>query len=369
MGEINSRRSGDKMLGKNNAGLGRKKKRMRERDRAGPKNGRDHGFHVVATKDIKIKDLIIGKRFRQPPDDDVAKLAESLKTLGQTRAITVRTHRMDGKYPVIAGATLVMAAKMLKWTSVRADIVRCTDAQAHQWELAENLFRAHLTSLEEANHMAAYIRHVADPESVSRRNVANPKGGRPEGAITKAARTLPIKGKTEGARRKRIERLLTIASMLPESQAAAEKAGLDKDTLYEIAKEETAEGQLAKIQETINRKAARKGKSAAHGSGKKKTRTKRLALPSSLTTAQEKRVENLLEMWREARDLRRAFAKQTPAVHEEFFEKLRQSVAESDNTEPSEQQDEEGDDLEDEQEQEQENEQENEQESDSEDWD
>jgi ParB/RepB/Spo0J family partition protein len=339
------------MLGKKKAGLGRKKKRMRERDRAGPKNGRDHGFHVVATKDIKIKDLIIGERFRQPPDDDVAKLAESLKTLGQTRAITVRTHRMDGKYPVIAGATLVMAAKMLKWTKVRADIVRCSDAQAHQWEIAENLYRAHLTPLEEAKHMAAWIRLVADPEAVLRRDVAKPKGGRPEGAITKAARTLPIKGKTEGARRKRIERLLTIASMLPESEAAAKKAGLDKDhsALDEIAKEKTAEDQLAKLQEIAKRKAAPKGKSAARGLGK--TKTKRLALPSSLTAAEEKRVENLLEMWREARDLRRAFAKQTPAVHEGFFEKLRQSVAESDNTEPSEQQDEEEDEQENEQDQ------------------
>ena len=102
---------------------------MRERDKAGPKNGRDRGFHVVATKDVKIKNLIIGKRFRKPVDDDVAKLAESLKTLGQTRAITVRTHRMDRKYPVIAGATLARAAKMLGWTSVRADIVKCDEVE------------------------------------------------------------------------------------------------------------------------------------------------------------------------------------------------------------------------------------------------
>src|SRR5258708_13731710 len=110
---------------------------------------------------------------------------------------------------------VLVAHKELTERKLGADIVRCTVAQAHQWEIAENLYRAHLTPLEEAKHMAAWIRLVADPESVSRRDVAKPKGGRPEGAITKAARTLPIKGKTEGARRKRIKRLLPIASMSP----------------------------------------------------------------------------------------------------------------------------------------------------------
>jgi ParB-like chromosome segregation protein Spo0J len=355
------------------AGSGRNTKRVRACDKAGPKNGRDHGFHVVATKDIKIKNLIIGERFRKPVDDDVPKLAESLKTLGQTRAITVRPRRIDGKHPVIAGATLVMAAKMLKWTSIRVDIVRCTDAAARLWEIAENLYRAHVTPLEEAKYMAAWIRLVADPESVSRRDVA--KGGRPEGAITKAARTLPIKGKTQGARRKRIERLLPLASIFPESEAAAKKAGLDKDlsALDEIAKEKTAEDQLTKLQEIAKRKATPKGKSAARGFGKKKTKTKRLPAPASLSAEEKKRVQNLLEMWREANDLRRAFAKQTPEVREEFFEKLRQSVAENDNEQEDEQQDEEEDELEDEQEQEQENEQEDQQddqqESDSDDED
>ena len=163
------------MLKKRKAGFGRNTKRVRACDKAGPKNGRDHGFHVVATKDIKIKNLIIGERFRKPVDDDVPKLAESLKTLGQTRAITVRPRRIDGKHPVIAGATLVMAAKMLKWTSIRVDIVRCTDAAARLWEIAENLYRAHVTPLEEAKYMAAWIQLVADPESVSRRDVVNLK--------------------------------------------------------------------------------------------------------------------------------------------------------------------------------------------------
>jgi ParB/RepB/Spo0J family partition protein len=359
------------MLTKKKAGSGRNKKQMRERDKADPKNGCDHGFHVLATRDIKIEDLITGERFRPPRDEDVAQLAESLKTLGQTRAITVRPHRMDRKYPIIAGATLVKAAEMLGWTSVRADIVKCTEAQARQWEIAENLYRADLTALEEAEHIAAWVRLIAEREPVSRQNVAKPKGGRPEGAITKAARELPIKGKTQKARRKRIERGLEVASMSPEAASAVRESGLDgnRTALRKIAKGETADEQVAKVQEISKRKAAPKGKSAARGLGKMKTKIKRLPAPSSLSAKEKKRVQNLLEMWREAHDLMRAFAKQTPAVRDEFFEKLRQSVADSDNEQEDQQQDEEEGELEDEQEDQQENQQDDQQESDSDDED
>ena len=316
---------------KKKAGFGRKMKRVRTHEKARSKHGGEHGLHVVETKDIKIKDLIVGKRFRQPRDEDVAQLAESLKTLGQPRAITVRPSRLNGKHPVIAGATLVKAAKMLNWTRVRADIVKCTDAQARQWEIAENLYRARLTALEEAKHMAEWVRLVADPESVSRQDVAKPKGGRPEGAITKAARMLPIKGKTEKARRKTIERGLKIASMSPEGEAAAKKAGLhdNRAALREIANEDTAEAQTEKVEEIAKDKA--KGKASMRAFGKKKTKAKRLPLRSSLSTEEKKRVRGLLKMWHDAHDLKRAFAKETPAVHEGFFEKLRQSVADNDD--------------------------------------
>ena len=207
------------------------------------------------------------------------------------------------------------------------------------------------------------MRLIAEREPVSRHHVAKPKGGRPEGAITKAARELPIKGKTVKARRKRIERGLKRASMSPDAVSAVMEAGLDKDhsALDEIAKEKTAEDQLAKLQEIAKRKAAPKGKSAARGRGKMKMKTKRRPAPSSLSAKEKKRVQNLLEMWREAPDLMRAFAKQTPAVQEEFFEELRQSVPDNDNEQEDQQQGEEEDELEDGQENEQENEQEEQQ--------
>jgi ParB/RepB/Spo0J family partition protein len=325
---IHRRRTEDILLKKRKAGFGRETKRARARDKAGSKPGDEHSLHVLETRDIKIEDLIIGKRFRQPRDEDVARLAESLNTLGQARAITVRPRRIDGKYPVIAGATLVMAAKMLKWTSVRADIVRCTDAQAYKWELAENFFRAHRTALEEAKYIEEWVRRV--PESVLRQDVAKPNGGRPEGAITKAARTLPIKGKTQKALRKRIERGLKIASMSPEGEAAAKKAGLDNNraALREIANEDTAEAQIQKVEEIAKDMA--KGKASMRGFGKKKTKAKRLPSPSSLSAEERARVKGLLKMWEDAHDLRRGFVQETPAVREGFIEKIRQSAADND---------------------------------------
>ena len=46
---------------KKKTGLGRKKKRVRERDKARSKHGGEHGLHVLETRNIKIKNLIIGK--------------------------------------------------------------------------------------------------------------------------------------------------------------------------------------------------------------------------------------------------------------------------------------------------------------------
>jgi len=214
--------------------------------------------HVLATREINIDDALVGERFRPVLPENAAKLAESLKTLGQQRAITMRpAPGQDGKFVVVAGATLLAAAKLLNSTHIRADIIECDEVEARLWEIAENLYRAELTALEEAEHLAEWIR-VMERKVVSRQKVAKPKGGRPEGAITKAARELPLKGKTRQARRKAIERKLKIASITQEARTAAKEAGLDDrlSALREIAKQETAEAQLAKVHE-IERRLAR----------------------------------------------------------------------------------------------------------------
>src|SRR5437868_14888874 len=77
---------------------------------------RKRGLRVIETLDIKIEDLIIENRVRDPTDEDVEMLVESLEELGQPRTITVRKHLdKPEKYRVIAGATLVKAAEKLGW--------------------------------------------------------------------------------------------------------------------------------------------------------------------------------------------------------------------------------------------------------------
>jgi ParB family chromosome partitioning protein len=219
---------------------------------------------IIETRDIPIEDIAYRDRLRRVRPENVAKLAESLKTLGtQTRSISVRPDaERDDKFLIIAGATLFEAAKLLNWTHIRADIMECTEAEARLWEAMENLYRAELTALEEAEHHAECIRLIAEREPVSRQNVAKPKGGRPEGAIAKAARELPMKGKTQEARRKAIERGLKIAAISSEAKAAVTKAMLDdnRSALHEIAKVETSEDQLKKVQEIVGREAKKQAK-------------------------------------------------------------------------------------------------------------
>ena len=208
--------------------------------------------------------MVFRDRLRSVRAEDVAKIAESLKTFGgQARAITVRLDPgQDGEFRGVAGATLFEAAKSLNWTHIRADIMECTEVEARLWEAMENLYRAALTALEEAEHQAECVRLIVEREAVSRQNVAKPKGGRPEGAIAKAARELPIKGKTQQARRKAIERGIKIAAISSEAKVAAMGAELDdnRPALREIAKVQSPEGQLNKVQEIVERQAKKPAK-------------------------------------------------------------------------------------------------------------
>jgi hypothetical protein len=93
------------------------------------------------------------------------------------------------------------------------------------------------------------------------------KRGRPKGGLAKAARELAVKGKTEEAKRKAVERAMKVDKLFPKSEKAATAAGLDKNQslLLQIAKEETLEAQLKKIAELVEaqRKAKAKRKVGA----------------------------------------------------------------------------------------------------------
>jgi ParB/RepB/Spo0J family partition protein len=295
------------------------------------------GLRVIKTLDIKIEDLIIENRFRDPTDEDVEMLGESLEEHGQPRAITVRKDPdKPEKYRVIAGATLVKAAESRGWPSVRADVLKCTDAEARRWEVDENLFRHRHTAIEEAEHIAERMRTFDNEEAESRQKGGKPKQGRPLGAIAKAAGKLRLKGKTQKARRKQIERGLKIASITPEAKAAANETGLhdNRSALLEIADEDTTEEQLAKVQELARGKSSSNVKRRRNPWLRTKTKkTKQSASKASLSSKDKKALAKLNKTWDET-ELKPEFDKASQAVRDGFIEHiLRSASGEKDDTE------------------------------------
>jgi ParB/RepB/Spo0J family partition protein len=296
------------------------------------------GLRVIATRDIKIEDLIIKNRFRDPTDEDIEMLGESLEEHGQPRAITVRKHPdKPEKYRVIAGATLIKAAERLGWPSVRADVLKCTDVEARRWEIDENLNRHRFTAIEEAEHIAERMRTFANEDAESAQKGGKPKQGRPLGAIAKAAGKLRLKGKTQKARHKEIERGLKVAAIDPEAKAAAKEAGLhdNRSALLEIAEEDTTEGQLAKVQELAQGKTSSKAKKRNPWLGNGKTKkTKQSASKASLSPKDKKVLAKLIKAWNEAAKLKREFGEASQAVRDRFIERILKSASsEEDHTE------------------------------------
>jgi ParB/RepB/Spo0J family partition protein len=296
------------------------------------------GPRVVATRDIRMEDLIVEDRFRDPTREDIEMLVESLKELGQPRAITVRRHPDNSKkYRVIAGATLVKAAGRLGWPSVRADVLKCTDVEARRWEIDENLNRHRLTALEEADHIAERMRTFDKEDAESGQKHSKPKEGRPQGAMSKAAHKLRLKGKTQQARRKEIERGLKIASIAPEAKVAAKEAGLhdNRSALLEIAEQDTTEEQLAKVQEIVQGKTSSKAKRRnpwrRNGNTKK---GKQSASKSSLSPKDKKVLGKLLKAWKQAVKVKHEFNEASQAVRDCFIELILEAAAsEEDDTE------------------------------------
>jgi ParB/RepB/Spo0J family partition protein len=289
------------------------------------------GLRVITTVDIKIEDLIIENRFRDLTDEDVEMLVESLEELGQPRTITVRKHLdKPEKYRVIAGATLVKAAEKLGWPSVRADVLKCSDAEARRWEIDENLNRHRLTAIEEADHIAERMRTFDNEEAESGQKGGKPKQGRPQGTIAKAAGKLRLKGKTQKARRKQIERGLKIASITPEAKVAAKEAGLhdNRSALLEIADQDTTEEQLAKVQKLARGKTSSKAKKRNPWLGNWKTKkTKQSASKASLSPKDKKGLAKLLKLWNAAAKLKGGFGDASQAVRDRFIERILESAS------------------------------------------
>jgi hypothetical protein len=142
------------------------------------------------------------------------------------------------------------------------------DVDARMAKIEEILDHAAIHVIEKCALIAEWVRHAeANAVSVFGQPDHKPQGGRPEGGIARAARALPVPGKTTEARRKFVERAIDIDGIWPEVKVAVRTAGLDdiQSALLAIADEKSLEAQLVKVKQLADRKGQprRKKKSAA----------------------------------------------------------------------------------------------------------
>jgi hypothetical protein len=133
------------------------------------------------------------------------------------------------------------------------------ESDVRMWEIQTILDHAGKRLFEKCELVAEYVRHAETKVTLYDSLVAQPKAGHPLSGITRAARELAVPGKTEGARKKFIERAINIATGIwPQAKAAVRAAGLDNSisALLEIADLQSPEEQLTKIAEIKARRAA-----------------------------------------------------------------------------------------------------------------
>jgi hypothetical protein len=155
--------------------------------------------------------------------------------------------------------------------------------------------------LDKGELVAEWVRYAEAKLSVFGQIVPKPKGGRPEGGVARAARELPVHGKSLGARRKFIERAIKIDGIWPEAKQAARTAGLDdnQSDLLAIAKEHSPDAQIAKVQEIAARKAMprrrKKSTTASNESASSLTEVERLKTELAVANDRKRELEQELE--------------------------------------------------------------------------
>jgi hypothetical protein len=164
---------------------------------------------------------------------------------------------------LVAGDHRLAAVKSLGWTQIDAD-----ETDARIWQLMENLYRAELTPLQRAEHVAELVQLVRDGDKGVQ--VAHPGGQQPhDRGISRAAKIL-------GFTREEVRRSQAIAGISEEAKEKAKEIGLDKkqSALLKIANENESKAQLAKIEEIKASKPTSVPKASSTGAAnKKKTKT------------------------------------------------------------------------------------------------
>lgn len=132
--------------------------------------------------DIEIASIIPGKY--QPrmkvAKDDLAELAESIKTKGVIQPILVKSSTNANKYEIIAGERRYLASIKARKSFIPAIILDIDDKTAYEFALIENIQREQLNPLEEATAINKLINKysysqdsIAKQLGKSRAHIAN----------------------------------------------------------------------------------------------------------------------------------------------------------------------------------------------------
>jgi ParB-like chromosome segregation protein Spo0J len=194
----------------------------------------------IAVEGVKV----IGKH-REVDPERVKSLAASMSSkIGLRTPITVRGIKKGfgtTAFALVAGVHRLEAARTLGWEHIDAFIMEGTETNARIWQLMENLYRANLTPLQRAEHVAELVQLVRDGDKGGQ--VAHPGGQQPhDRGISRAAKIL-------GFTREEVRRSQAIAGISEEAKEKAKEKGLDKkqSALLKIAKENGSKAQLAMI--------------------------------------------------------------------------------------------------------------------------
>ncbi len=196
---------------------------------------------------IPIDEIVVGDGRRPINAEKVEELKRSIAKIELRTPLTVRPLK-GGKKRLVTGLHRLEAMKALGRTKVPCVYIK-RNLMARLWEISENLHRSPLSVLEESERIAEWLELAKELESSSGQDSKKDGPGRPEGLKKKAAKELPIPGKTLPAKQKALDRRLKIAKIDPEAKQAARDAGFadDQKKLLQVAGEPTPEAQLKKV--------------------------------------------------------------------------------------------------------------------------
>jgi ParB/RepB/Spo0J family partition protein len=269
-------------------------------------------------QEIKIADIkILGDR-RSLNLAKVDEIAESISKIGQTDPVEVRVGakwdpNKEAPIELVDGWHRVEAMKKLGLKKILCLLVAVDAQMARKRQISKSLHRAELTPLEYAEHVAEWVELTEDDE-VDRHDVQKSGPGRPKGAITTAVEQLAVKGKTDEAKRKTVERSIKIAAISDRAKKVSKANGLDQELtkLLKIAQEKTPEAQVKKARELAALKTTKgqKRKSAPVPQQPVK--------PSpSLSPAEKHSLQRLLKLWK--KHIQPALDKASSKVRDQFF--------------------------------------------------